>query len=509
MKTFNARTLTLLVILILVQAACGFAPQTSQTEQPAEAPPSAETQPAQQETLEGTPYTDAIAKAYADCAAIELNSACFSGGTGQVSPAGTMLSAGQTLPLTGEETFNIQSDGDVPSVLVLKLAAPGIEGDSQPLVLLAVGNVDVNYIALSTPPAEDTGAAMGPSIRFSSTPMANGAASGLYFVNAAEDDLISFDMNDASFVIGSSGLAQTTPEGNTNIHMLTGSADVTAAGGNAQVVAGESAQIQQPMGIIEKIRSGIPLTERESDLLAQAIFEAGAQELNEEIIADFNKAFEKCMAGDSRQVYRMLYYARQMSRNGIDQNQYAEKYMRCASFELILDSKVEGQSDMSWVSEVESKGGTILQFGLDGKLAGSSQQPLTYRTFEVSMPPTPGCSQEYPHQDSTMKVLDGSMKISGNTVKVEMKLWFDIMTASLSMNCAGQAINIPLDWNTHFWYLHPDLLDAGQQAYIIRDWKYTKGEVFAEAIYADRTQPIENGVVNGTSYFILRHAPQK
>lgn len=78
------------------------------------------------------------------------------------------------------------------------------------------------------------------------------------------------------------------------------------------------------------------------------------------------------------------------------------------------------------------------------------------------------------------------------------------------MNCpSALPVELPLDWNTYYWYLHPDLLRKENQSYLIQNWEYTGGQIYAEAFYLGRSGTIKDGTVTSDTAFTLMHTPQK
>lgn len=95
-------------------------------------------------------------------------------------------------------------------------------------------------------------------------------------------------------------------------------------------------------------------------------------------------------------------------------------------------------------------------------------------------------------------------------MRIRLYFWANPVTEKLIMNCpSAPPVEIPLDWNTYFWYLHPDLLRKENQSYLIQAWEYTGGQIYAEAFYLNRSGTIEDGTVTSDTAFTLMHTPQK
>jgi hypothetical protein len=136
--------------------------------------------------------------------------------------------------------------------------------------------------------------------------------------------------------------------------------------------------------------------------------------------------------------------------------------------------------------------------------------PLLHLQVEMSVP---ACVLQYiASPNGTFGVEKAKLRLHYNTMRVTMET-FPYMTheqipTGHFMCPAGVPLALPIEWNAMFTLLHLELL-LPHLAYGLQadHWKYTGRQIFAEAIFAERSASFNGGVISSNSYFILRHAP--
>lgn len=512
---------SLLLLFVVLMSACGQIdnPNLFATEAPisseVDAPPAAD-QPL---------FDDVIIHAIEQCQNAGLNQACHNG---EVSD----LSAGQS--------FRAESASlDTYDIWMFRLQAPGVDGDFESLLILAAGNAELRFDEIFI--GRDETNQNLPRLTFSSVDGAD-FSSGLVIINESAEDLLSLEVNGVGLTLGSTAVATSQPNGEMKVRMLTG----TVAASTSQTVhaaAGETVHVPmtadskpQPAAQAESDDDEIEITPlarpsvtaSDEDVITitplRNDYELGLEAIENflanRVLRKFNRAYNRCMEGDARQVYNVMYFAnylldparnymrRELGETAIQT--VREQVKQCATFELILTGNQQGSSSLSWMSKVS---GDVLklQFDHTGKLAASAQGDLTVTEFMPEMPLPPGCIQSTQTDGALLHVQEYStLKIHYNTMRIRLYVWPDPVIEKLILNCSSVApVEIPLDWNTYFWYLHPDLLRKQNQSYLIQNWEYTGGQIYAEAFYLGRSGTIEDGTVTSDTAFTLMHAPQK
>lgn len=85
----------------------------------------------------------------------------------------------------------------------------------------------------------------------------------------------------------------------------------------------------------------------------------------------------------------------------------------------------------------------------------------------------------------------------------------DLATDLAVLNCpppVGTMDLTPNHWWWIFFYMHEDLMDSVKYSYNFKDWHYSGGEHFGEAIYV--RHKAEKPIMDTTTYPILIHTPQ-
>lgn len=514
------KTYALLLLFVLLTSACGQVnlPDLSVTEAP---------MPVNEEALPAEPeaplFDSIIADAIAQCQGAGLNQACHNG---EVSD----LAAGQTF--RAESAALASYD-----IWAFRLQAPGVDSDFESLLLLAAGNAEVRFDEIFI--GRDETNQNLPRLTFSS---ADGAdfSSGLVIINESAEDLLSLEVNGVGLTLGSTAVAASQPNGDMQVRMLTGTVAATTSE-TVHAAAGETVRV--PMSAESKPQpaaeyDGVEISPLDDDpeitpLVSPSVTNSDEDDVTitplnsktvettpEYFLRKFTRAYNRCMDGDARQVYNVMYFANYLlseSRPYVRKilgdsalQAVGEQVKQCATFELILTGSQQGSSSLSWTSKVS--GDVVkLQFDHNGKLAAPAQGDLTVTEFMPEMPLPPGCIQSAHTNGALLHVQEiSTLKIYYNSMRIRLYFWPDPVIETLILNCPNAApVEIPLDWNTYFWYLHPDLLRRQNQSYLIQNWEYTGGQIYAEAFYLGRSGTIEDGTVTSDTAFTLMHAPQK
>jgi len=463
-------------------------------------------------------FGDEIYNVIEQCQSAGLNQVCHKG---EVSD----LSVGQS--------FRSESASlDAYDIWMFRLQAPGVDSDFESLLILAAGNTEVRFDEVFI--GRDGINQNLPRLAFSTTDGAD-FGSGLVIINESEEDLLSLEVNGVGLTLGSTAVATSQPNGEMTVRMLTGtvaastSETVHAAAGeivHVPMTAESKPQPAQPVldeNGVEITPLTAPVTtssDEDDDPMITPLASKTVETTPEYFLRKFNRAYNRCMDGDARQVYNVMYFAHYL----LDEfRPYVRKILgdsvlktvreqvkQCATFELILTGSQQGASSLSWTSKVS---GDVLklQFDHNGKLVAPVEGELAVTEFTPDMPLPPGCTSTTETANSVLRVQEYStLKIFYNTMRIRLYFWPNPVTEKLIMNClSALPVEIPLDWNTYFWYVHPDLLRKENQSYLIQNWEYTGGQIYAEAFYLNRSGSIEDGTVTSDTGFTLMHTPQK
>jgi len=454
-------------------------------------------------------FGEEINNAVAACPDIVLNEICLgSGSSSRIDlgrPGGRILLAG------GEQISVASTSLDDYSVIIARLQAPGVDADYNSLLILAVGTVDVSFDEIFY--GRDETNLNLPRLTFSNSDLP-GLQSGLIIINESDEDLLSLEVNGVGLTLGSTAVVTSQPNGAMNVTMKTGTVAVSASGETVPASAGGSVNVQMTA---ESKPAAAPQRGDNVDDLLTSLMPAVW-------MSKFRKAHDRCISGDARQVYRVLYFARLLLDNPdlnmaqdvrevfteAELQQVREQVKQCATFELILDSTLVGSSSISWQTKVHGEA-LQLQFDETGKLSNEVRGNIVATEFEPNMPVPPGCTTSSLSSDGELAVIeDSKLGIYYNTMKIRLNIWAENSVQNIALNCpSAPQVTIPLDWDTYFTYLHTDLFKDAQYGYVLEDWEYTSGEIYAEAYYLSRSGAIEDGDVYMDTAFVLRHAPQK
>lgn len=462
-------------------------------------------------------FDNAIYNAIEQCQSIGLNQACHNGEISDLSTGQTFSTESTTL--------------DSYDVWAFRLQAPGVDSDFESLLILAAGNTEVRFDEIFV--GRDETNKNLPRLVFSTTDSAD-FSSGLIVINESEEALLSLEANGVGLTLGSTAVATSQPNGEMKVNMLTGSVTVSANEETIDASAGEKVTVL--MTAESKPSGTLAAGKLEDDLLTPLVPPRKPEDTTEDdlltplvspdyfadyYVKKFENAYNRCLAGDARQVYRAQYFTRKIFdeqsvvsaavRRILGEpklQEIREKFKNCATFELILTGSQQGSSSLSWTSKVS---GDVmkLQFDHNGKLVTPAEGELTVTEFLPDMPLPPGCASTTETTNSVLRVQEFStLKIYYNTMRIRLYFWPNPVTEKLVMNCpSAPPVELPLDWNTYFWYLHPDLLREENQSYLVQDWEYTGGEIYAEAFYLGRSGTIEDGTVTSDTAFTMMHTP--
>ena len=442
-------------------------------------------------------FGDEIYNAIEACPDLGLNQICLGSGafSGDIS-----LSAGEIVDLSAGQHFNLTSTYlDDYSVIIARLQAPGVDADYNSLLVLAVGNTQVGFDEIFF--GRDETNLNLPRIQFSST---NGTdfQSGVIIINESDEDLLTIEVNGVGLTLGSTAVVTSQPGGEMKVNMLTGTLSADSSAGSASASAGGS--VKFPMtneskpagaptsgGVEEDLLTPLaPPRKNQDDLLTP--LEPGVW------MEKFESAYKRCIVGDARQVYRAVYFARLLLDNPnlekakdvrkvYDENELQEvreKMIRCATFELLLDSTLAGSSAISWQTKVHGEALQV-QFDEKGNLVSEVRGNIVPTEFEPNMPVPPGCTYSTLSSDGDLAVIEGSkLGIYYNTMKIRLNIWAENSVQNVALDCpSAPQVTIPLDWDTYFIYLHEDLFKDAKYGHVLEDWEYIGSEIYAESYY--------------------------
>ena len=470
-------------------------------------------------------YGDEIYNALETCPNLALNQICI--GSGTIS-SDISFSAGQYAELSAEQRINVTSTSiNDYGIALARLQAPGVDADYNSLLVLAVGNVDVTFDEIFI--GRDETNMNLPRLTFSSK---NGPdfQSGLVIINESDEDLLSIEVNGVGLTFGSTGVVTSQPGGEMKVNMITGTVAVSANGETIPASAGESVKVK--MNESSK-PAGAPGGPSVDDDLLKPLTPPKKNNDDDDLLTSlqpliwmnkFNNAHGRCIDGDARQVYRVLYFARLLLDNSSmemaqdirkiysekELEAVREKVISCATFELILDSTLVGSSAISWQTKVHGEA-LKLQFNEKGNLVSEVRGNIVATEFEPNIPVPPGCTYSSLSSDGELAVIEGSkLGIYYNTMKIHLNIWAENSVQNMALDCpSAPQVTIPLDWDTYFIYLHEDLFKDAKYGYVLEDWEYLGGEIYAESYYLNRSGAIEDGDVYMDTAFVIRHAPQK
>jgi len=153
--------------------------------------------------------------------------------------------------------------------------------------------------------------------------------------------------------------------------------------------------------------------------------------------------------------------------------------------------------------------GLRLQFGPTGNFLSGGDQSLVYLSYQYNVPAP--CPLSTSTTDGRLQTVGGSLTVAGNRVRISS----DILVAQRPtdvavLNCPppiGTQELTPNHWWIVFYHMHEDLVGPVLHSFNFRNWRYTGGEHFGEAIYV-RSETGEELTFDTTTYLIMIHTPQ-
>ena len=247
----------------------------------------------------------------------------------------------------------------------------------------------------------------------------------------------------------------------------------------------------------------------EDDLLAPLDIKGAVADL----LVEKDLAYDRCLQGDSRQVYRIMYFARILQ-------EYKRKYPRffpdgsmdaidvqvkqCARFEIEFNSDVTMTTVFASGNIYVQGQGMIVSYGMDGRLVQPAQIPLTHRRYNMNFPT--GFSVVL--SDGRLVLSDSYMRINRNRLDISTKMMPVAVWEHLIFCCpAPHEVANGHDWLTAFWFLHlSELITVDGYVFTPAHWKYTGNQILAEAIF-ERETPFMDGVATGNTWVVMLHKP--
>ncbi len=489
--------------------------------------------PRQSSPPPASPYAVALSKALADCAGTKLNQVCYARGSVTLVGGGPLTTPGQVATLDGVSGLTLVSpDASHWSVALLRLAADS-STPNLGLTLLAFGNVTIRNLTLFHAAAGNGDAA--PALSFSSSPVPgqDPETGGLIVYNPSHEEPLSIRLNGADLTLASSAVVQAQPGNKMTVTMATGSALVHTA-------AGDSAAIQAQQLSVPLDRNGtatgaptlpdltddelleplVPSHESDEDDLLEPLVPELPVDLNkelQELLADFDSAQYRCMQGNSRQVYRVMYYARLLK---INKHHYPDsdalmslidvQVMQCATFEIEFNSVISVTSPVDWGSMYIQGQGMIVSYGMDGRLVQPAQMPLTHLRYDVTFAMQQCLNLVI--TDGSLTLFDGYMRINRNRLDISTTMTpVDIWEHTI-FTCYDPPVEManPALWQLLFDKLHRSEFIEMEGSYRFTEahWKYTGNHILAEAIFDRKVTDLGGLEVDtGNTWLVMLHKP--
>lgn len=474
-----------------------------------------------------SPYAAALSQALADCADTTLNQVCYAGGSVTLDGGGPLATPGQVATLDGVSGLTLVSpNAGHWSIALLRLATDSPTPDLG-LTILAFGNVEIRNLTLF-----DTAAGNGdvaPALSFSSSPVPNEdpETGGIIVYNPKHEEPLSISLNGADLTLASSAVVQAQPGVKMTVTMATGSALVTTAAGDSAAIqaqqlsvpldnSGTATGAPTPPDLTddELLEPLVPSDESDEDDLLEPLVPELPVDLNkelQELLADFDSAQYRCMQGNSRQVYRVMYYARLLK---INKHHYPDsdalmdlidvQVMRCATFEIEFNSDVTVMSSFASGSMYVQGQGMIVSYDMDGRLIQPAQMPLTHRRYDMNFPT--GFSVVLSDGRLVLSV-DGYIRINRNRLDISTKMQpVDVWEHLIACCPTPHEVANGYSWFTAFTFLHRSEQTVDGYRFTPAHWKYTGNQILAEAIFS-REVPFMDGVATGDTWLVMLHKP--
>lgn len=473
-----------------------------------------------------SPYAAALSQALAACAGTALNQVCYARGSVTLDGGGPLTTPGQVATLDGVSGLTLVSpDADHWSVALLRLAADS-PTSTLGLTLLAFGNVEIRNLTLFDAAAGNGDVA--PALSFSSSPVPgqDPMTGGIIVYNPNHEEPLSISLNGADLTLASSAVIQAQPGDKMTVTMATGSALVHTVAGDGAVLRGQQLSVPldgsgaatgaptPPTVIPDSLLKPIAGT-LDDDLLVDLVppLLVDLQEELKDFQGEFDSAYARCMAGDSRQVYRVMYYARILKMNEAHLpdgmlSLIDVQVTRCATFEIEFNSVIATTLINASGSMYIQGQGMIVKYDMDGRLVQPAQMPLTHVRYDIVETGIP-CSNHHVLTNGTLHLFDGYMRINRNRLDISTKVYPAVIDAHTIWACPYGTLDLPsaAHWRTFFMYLHSIEMVDNQMVYLFTPahWKYTGNQILAEAIFSGRTG--YSGFLTGDTWLVMLHKP--
>jgi len=488
--------------------------------------------PRQSNPPQASPYAVALSKALADCAGTTLNQVCYARGSVTLVGGGPLTTPGQVATLDGVSGLTLVSpDVSHWSVALVRLAADSPTPDLG-LTLLAFGNVEIRNLTLFHAAAANGDVA--PALSFSSSPVPgqDPVTGGIIVYNPSHEEPLSISLNGADLTLASSAVIGAS-RATMSVIMSTGSALVHTAAGDGALL--QSHQLSVPLDRNGKA-TGAPTTPTmmddnrlkpiaptdERDPLATVVPRPSRQDIKGIIDAMYYftiDAYDRCMAGNSRQVYRMMYYARilqyyaSLYPNILTDSlmgDYDKKLRQCATFEIEFNSVISVTSPVDWGSMYIQGQGMIVSYGMDGNLVQMANMPLTHRRYDITF-----AMQQCLNLVITDGVLfnyDGYMRINHNRLNISTTMTPVGIWEHTIFTCYDPPVEManPALWQLLFDKLHRSefIETEGSYRFTEAHWKYTGNHILAEAIFDRKVIDLGGMEVDtGNTWLVMLHKP--
>jgi hypothetical protein len=472
-----------------------------------------------------SPYAAALSQALADCADTALNQVCYAAGNLTLDGGGLLTTPGQVASLEGVSGLRLVSpDASHWSVALLRLAADSLTPDLE-LTLLAFGNVEIRNLTLFD--AAVGNGDVAPALTFSSSPVPgeDPVTGSLIVYNPNHEEPLSIRLNGADLTLASSTIVQAQPGVKMTMTEATGGALVSTAAGDSALI--QAQQLTVPLNGDGKA-AGAPTTptaidDRQlepimphfgDDLLTPLVppLIVNLQDELDDIQAFFDNAYHRCVQGDSRQVYRVMYFARLLQKyeahlpNGLLQL-IDDNVTQCATFEIEFNSVITTTSPVAWGNMYVQGQGMIVSFDMYGRLVLPAEMPLTHLTYDVDFALAQCLTLEI--TDGRLGLSDGYMRINRNRLDISTLVMPVGIWEKTTFTCTEQPYEManPALWLTLFRKLHESEKVLTGYQFTPAHWKYTGNLILAEAIFNRQVPELPNGVTTGDTWLVMLHKP--
>jgi len=473
-----------------------------------------------------SPYAATLSQALASCTGTSLNQVCYAGGSVTLDGGEPLTTPGQVATLDGVSGLRLVSpDAGHWSIALLRLAADSPTPDLG-LTLLAFGNVEIHNLILF-----DAAAGNGdvvPALSFGSGPVPgeDPETGGLIVFNPTHEEPLSVRLNGTDLTLASSAVVQALPGVKMTVTMATGSALVHTTAGDGALIQAHQLTVPldgdgnvtgaptSPTMIDDDLLE--PLVPREEDdLLTRLVPSLPAptlQDIEARLLSDFDSAYDRCLQGNSRQVYRVMYFARLLKLYKAVPDDMMSlidiQVSQCATFEIEFNSVITGTSTVTSGSMHIQGQGMIVSYDMDGRLVKPASMPLTHLRYDFDAPPQ--CPYQYVLTDGALNLFDGYMRINHNRLDISTTIAPVYIYEHIVYNCpGGPSIEILsyAFWRSMFADLHRGEQIVTGYLFTPAHWKYTGNQILAEAIFTDRQGTLYDGVSTGSTWLVMLHKP--